>query len=297
MDPFSITAGAIGIAGTAVTSIVQLHSLIDSLEDANDVIQNATSDLGSIEQSIAALEHFALANKDISNVAQADLTKAGVAEAVNKMGLACDDFDKRLTKWTRHSSTEKLSLRDRISVGVWNKEKIRTFETQLQSCKSTVQLAVSSTQLRVQLRPESLDEVVRGDVMRRLQGIEKYLQQHLGASKQQLVLAQQRNSELEEEPEDEEDGGAQRTLAVREVEDRERVLEADHVSSGVMLSQVSSTLSGLEIGDFVTPNYSKAFVGLPESVIGKINTRIGNVTTTDNSRGHVRVLRGDLKCD
>ena len=147
MDPFSITAGAIGITGFATTSIMQLHSLIDGLTEAKDVVTDVASSLANIQRPLAALEQLSISSGETSIAAKEDLKKAGVAEAVNRCGDACEEFSKNLKKWTTHSSTAKLSLRDRLSVGVWNKEKIRTFRTYLQSCEATVQFAVMSTQL------------------------------------------------------------------------------------------------------------------------------------------------------
>jgi hypothetical protein len=147
MDPFSITAGAIGITGVATTSIAQLHTLINGLSEAQDVVTDVASTLANIERPLAALEQLIISDEAASIGAREDLKKTGVAEAVNKCGDACSDFSKNLTKWTRHSTTKKLSLRDRLSVGVWNKEKIRTFRMQLRSCEATVHFAVTSTQL------------------------------------------------------------------------------------------------------------------------------------------------------
>ena len=147
MDPFSITAGAIGITGFATTSIAQLHSLVDNLSEAQDLVTDVASSLANIERPLAALEQLSISDESTSIAAKEDLRKAGVAEAVNECGNACNEFSKNLTKWTKHSSTTKLSLRDRLSVGVWNREKIRTLKMQLQSCEATVQFAVTSTQL------------------------------------------------------------------------------------------------------------------------------------------------------
>lgn len=147
MEPFSLTSGAVGITGFAINSILQLHGLINGLVEAKDVVQDVAANLESIEQSLAALEQLTITNEAISTAAKEDLKKTGVAEAVNKCGNACDEFAKNLKKWTKHSNTAKFSLRDRLSVGVWNKEKIRTFRTHLQSCEATVQFTVTSTQL------------------------------------------------------------------------------------------------------------------------------------------------------
>lgn len=147
MDPFSLTAGAIGITNIATTSIVELRSLIESLSEAQDVVADIASSLDNIERPLAALEQLSIPNEATSVAVKEDLCKAGVAEAVNSCGDACKKFREDLTKWTKHSSATRLSLRDRFSVGVWNKEKIRTFRTQLQWCENTVHFAVTSTQL------------------------------------------------------------------------------------------------------------------------------------------------------
>lgn len=147
MDPLSITAGAVGITGFATTSIVQLHSLIDSFSEAQDVVTDVALSLGNIERPLAALEKLSISDEATAIAVKEDLKKTGVVEAVNSCGDTCNEFSKNLTKWTKHSSTTKLSLRDRLTVGVWNKEKIRTLRMQLLSCQATVQLAITSTQL------------------------------------------------------------------------------------------------------------------------------------------------------
>jgi len=147
MDPFSITAGALGITGFAISSIVQLHDLIDSLAEAKTVVQDVASNLEGIQRPLAALDELKISNRAIADGVKDDLIKTGIAETVNNCGRACDDFTKNLEKWTKHSSTAKISLRDRLSVGIWNKERIRTFRTQVQSCQATVQLSVTSAQL------------------------------------------------------------------------------------------------------------------------------------------------------
>jgi len=273
MDPFSITVGALGITEFAVSSIVQLHDFINDLAQAEDVLQDVALNL---------------------EAAKVDLKKTGVVEAVNNCGQACANFSKNLKKWTKHSGSAKLSLRDRLSVGVWNKEKIRTFKTQVQSCQAIVQLAVTSTQLIVQFRSEKQSETDREDLKQQLQTLEIKIQQHLDFTKEQQGENQKRKDELQEEPEDEEDDGAQRALAIKEVEEQSRLLEADQVSSGVVFSQVHSKLTSQEIGNVTTSNQSRALVGLPESVVGKINQRIGDVTTENHSFSVVGVFNNDI---
>lgn len=147
MDPFSITVGAIGIADVALSSILRLRDLINGLAEAREVLQDISLDLVGIHRSLQALEALSVPNADISNEAVRDLKKAGLADAVNRCGKACGDFSDSLAKWTRHSSLARLSLRDRLSVGLWNREKIQSLRTQVRSCQGNVQMAVESAQL------------------------------------------------------------------------------------------------------------------------------------------------------
>jgi hypothetical protein len=90
-----------------------------------------------------------------------------------------------------------------------------------------------------------------------LQSLEKAIQEHIDLTKRQQGEAQKRKEELQEEPENEEDGGALRTLAIQEVEERSRLLEADQASSGVMSSQLRSRPSNQESYN----TYNAAFSG------------------------------------
>lgn len=81
-------------------------------------------------------------------------------------------------------------------------------------------------------------------VQKRLQSFEKAIPEHINLTKRQQDEAQKLKEELREEPESEEDRGAQRTLAIQEVEERSRLLEADQASSRVVSSQLRARLYG-----------------------------------------------------
>ena len=146
MDPLSITASALGITQFAISSIVQLHDFINDLAKAKEVVRDIASNLEAVQRPLAALEDLAISNPSTYTTAKGDLERTGVVEAVNSCGQACANFTDNLKRWTRHSSGTKISLRDRFSVGIWNKEKNRTFRMQVQSCQATVQFAITSTQ-------------------------------------------------------------------------------------------------------------------------------------------------------
>lgn len=147
MDPFSITVGTLGITEFAISSIDHLRGLINSLAEAKEVVQDIASTLEAIQRPLAALKELNFSDSATYTAAKEDLEKTGLAKAVNECGQACDDFAEKLKRWTKHSNSKKMSIRDRLSVGVWNKESIYTFRTQIQSCQSIVQFAIASTQL------------------------------------------------------------------------------------------------------------------------------------------------------
>jgi hypothetical protein len=146
MDPLSITAATIGITAFALTSIRQLRDTINDVAEVKEVIGDVSTDLTGILAPLDSLRELLAPNSNISAAAKADLEKTGVAGAVNECGDRCNDFAKRLEKWTKHSSGSKLSFRDRLTVSV-NKDKIHTLRVSLQSCQFRLISAVQTTQL------------------------------------------------------------------------------------------------------------------------------------------------------
>jgi hypothetical protein len=146
MDPLSITAATIGITTFALTSIKQLRDTINDVAEVKEVIEDISTDLTGILAPLDSLRELLDPESNISAAAKADLEKTGVADAVNKCGDLCNDFTKRLEKWTKHSSGPKLSFRDRLTVSV-NKDKIHTLRVSLQSCQFRLMSAVQITQL------------------------------------------------------------------------------------------------------------------------------------------------------
>lgn len=146
MDPLSITAATIGITTFALASIKQIRDTINDVAEVKEVIEDISTDLTGILAPLDSLRELLDPESNISAAAKADLEKTGVADAVNKCGDLCNDFMKRLEKWTKHSSGSKLSFRDRLTVSV-NKDKIHTLRVSLQSCQFRLMSAVQTTQL------------------------------------------------------------------------------------------------------------------------------------------------------
>jgi hypothetical protein len=128
-----------------------------------------------------------------------------------------------------------------------------------------------------------------------LRTLETSIKDHLDLIKKQQAETRARKQELEddseEEEEDEEFDDAERTLAIKSVEERARLLEADQVSCGVVFLQARSRQSGQEIGRVETTDHSEAFVGMPESAIKKIKQQlIGVVITQGHSIARVGIM-------
>jgi hypothetical protein len=142
MDP-------IGITIHALSSISNLRNIIDNLEEATDVMQDVTTQLEALQRPLSALRNLQAPERTAYVGMKEDLERIGVAEAVNYCALSCARLSKKLEQWTKHSGTTKLSIKDRLSVGLWNKEKIQTFRTELYCCHSIVEFSIYNADLYV----------------------------------------------------------------------------------------------------------------------------------------------------
>ena len=146
MDPLSITMAAIGITDAAVTGLSALRSKIHDLQDAPEDVSNVRTRLEEVQSSLQALKSVTVADQATQTTCTEVLRTTGVATAVNDCGRACEAFNKKLQSWTKHSTEDRMSFRDRVSIAR-NKAKIGTLLTRVETCQKTVHFAVSSTQL------------------------------------------------------------------------------------------------------------------------------------------------------
>jgi hypothetical protein len=146
MDPLSITMAAIGITDAAVTGLSALRSKTHDLQDAPEDVNNVRTRLEEVQSSLQALKSASIADQATQTICTEVLRTTGVATAVNDCGSACEAFNKKLQSWTKHSTENGMSLRDRVAIAR-NKAKICTLLTRVETCQKTVHFAVSSTQL------------------------------------------------------------------------------------------------------------------------------------------------------
>ena len=136
----------------------------------------------------------------------------------------------------------------------------------------------------------------REDTKQRMQLLETKIEEHLELTKQLSGTVSERRGQLEvalAEADDDEQGNL--TVAIREVEKQADILEEDVVSSAVMHTQVHAKLTNQTIGNVLLGEGTVAIVGLPKSAVGKMNQRLGNVTTEKNCRIAMGVFSDDVK--
>ena len=136
----------------------------------------------------------------------------------------------------------------------------------------------------------------REDTKQPMQLLETKIEEHLELTKQLSGTVSERRGQLEvalAEADDDEQGNL--TVAIREVEKQADILEEDVVSSAVMHTQVHAKLTNQTIGNVLLGEGTVAIVGLPKSAVGKMNQRLGNVTTEKNCRIAMGVFSDDVK--
>jgi hypothetical protein len=82
---------------------------------------------------------------------------------------------------------------------------------------------------------------------------------------------------------------------VAELEAQRAALEEGQVSCAVMTAQAKSMRSNQTISEIVTSGDSKVHIGMSESVAGKVNQRVTNVTTEMGSRAVIGNFGNDYR--
>lgn len=143
VDPLGTAAGVVGIV---VPAMHATRLLLDDLEK----IRGAQATVEGLEKELRGV---ILATESLNVVKPSELESLGVAKqslsAIKTCDEACEAFSKDLRRWTKHSEDGKMSWRDRINVGFFQDENIKSLSTRLQTCKTTLILAVSTATLFV----------------------------------------------------------------------------------------------------------------------------------------------------
>lgn len=139
MDPLSVTASVVSIAGVALHYVRLLKDDVEKIVDAPTAIESLKDNLHSIDQALASLQ--AVSDTQWKSLGETVLRQSESAMTLCKE--SCDKFRTSLVRWTRHSGDGKLSWQDRAMVGIFKQGQIKSISGQIESCKMTLTSVVT----------------------------------------------------------------------------------------------------------------------------------------------------------
>lgn len=195
-DPFSITAGAVGITVPALHGIRLLLEDLQQLKDAPKTVKRVVEDVHSVETALNLLQ--SVEDREWS------LLGANVAEeskkTISSCTQACDLFRTDLQRWTRHSEDGKLGWKDRTNVGFFKQGQIKAMSEQLQNCKLTINSIVSIATLYSSVRHSHITEDIRKTISTKQDEVKGAIT----ATDKQLIVLENKLEELYLSSDDEE---------------------------------------------------------------------------------------------
>ncbi|KAF9773304.1 hypothetical protein IL306_008919 [Fusarium sp. DS 682] len=201
MDPFSITAGVVGVAVPTLQCAQQLRSTIQAIADAPSEITSLGEELLTIEQAITSIQE--LSDQQWRSLGEPVVTQSKTG--MNVCRKSCGKFQAAIDHWTRHGEDGKLSWRDRTAIGLFRQEQIKSTSSQIQNCKGTLTSVVSIANLHSSLQQTSaIEEMMRmvsikgTEIAKAVSTTERQLDE-VSARLEELQLAL--SEEVEEDPE------------------------------------------------------------------------------------------------
>ena len=146
-DPLSVTASVVGITAAALHTIHVLVEDIDNVKGAPKAIADIRSDLTTVEGSLTSLHQVLDDPNALPDSLKTQLGTRNIENAVRGCDKACSEFREPLRSWTKHSTGDKMSKRDRLKIGLLKQGKIKAFTQQLASCKATVSMGLDTANL------------------------------------------------------------------------------------------------------------------------------------------------------
>lgn len=145
---------ALGAAASGIQiAAFGLHGARLLLNDIEN-IRKAPQAVASLKEGLRGVE---LAVEGLKAVEHSKLEALGVLEqslfAIKTCDKSCETFRNDLRQWTKHSEDEKLFWLDRVIVGFFKNERIKSLSGEIQNCKTTLIWAVGIATLFVKSPP------------------------------------------------------------------------------------------------------------------------------------------------
>lgn len=142
-DPLSLASG---IAGVVIPALHGMRLLLRDLQDIKDApknVQQLKNDLSLVDGALSSLQDIKAEDLDFLGPS----VEANVQSTIKVCSTACDEFRADLQRWTRHSQDQKLSWRDRSTIGFWKQDHIKSIQGKLHNCQVNITSVVSTATL------------------------------------------------------------------------------------------------------------------------------------------------------
>ena len=135
MDPLSITASVITVAGLAYKSTKALYEAIETIKDAPEFFETLNKDVKGLNNVLKAILEVIEDKEKAASLPAAQVTCLKALELpLQNCHEASDAFKAKIEKFTAHSSESHTSKRDRIHLH-FKKDEIESLRYNLGSYK------------------------------------------------------------------------------------------------------------------------------------------------------------------
>ncbi|KAL5313286.1 hypothetical protein ACEPPN_019019 [Leptodophora sp. 'Broadleaf-Isolate-01'] len=181
-DPLSITASVVGITTAALQSAQFLVKTIDNIKDAPGTIKDLSADLRVVESVLQEL------NANVQDHSLQIIRSSQIGPAVENCDRACKAFQSQVERWMKHSKEDKIFWISRWKIGLFGPDRIKTFKGQLNDCKSTLNIALTTANLLVVVSQKELAKEQKDNI---LEANEADLEQELTRAGKEMVEIEQ----------------------------------------------------------------------------------------------------------
>jgi len=131
----------------AYQSAKTLYELIDGIVRAPKQLKDLNEDLDVVRQLLASIKGAMKGTSDVKLSEGVKKCLEDVKPSMKGCEMACNEFTEKLSKITRHSSSDRTRFDDRLKLQFQEKE-IVTFRYRIESYKSTLNIALTLATLR-----------------------------------------------------------------------------------------------------------------------------------------------------
>ncbi|KAF1828070.1 hypothetical protein BDW02DRAFT_635403 [Decorospora gaudefroyi] len=142
VDPLGITASVLAVVTATIQSAQFVVTTIDNIKSVPDTVQDVRNELAALDDVLHHLHKLPVLVTQTTT--QGLLASPSITRSLKNCEGACKGFGEWLSHTMRHSTEDKTSKIDRSRVALFGLRKIDAFRGHLDSCKVTLQLALTT---------------------------------------------------------------------------------------------------------------------------------------------------------